>query len=337
MNIGSTGGNPGRTEALVRDETQPETDLEKMQSTTMTEMVITGIAPVPEKGGLVIRFFKKTGSIFRGIPIIPAVILPIFLFIGVFGSYMTPHDSTQIAIQYSLSPPFWQEGGSTQFLLGTDRLGRDILSRLMVGAGISLQIAFVVVFIDGGLGAIIGLLSGYIGGWVDSVLMRITDMMLSLPYLLMAIVLAAILGASKWNIILVLIIIGWSRYARVLRSEVLRIKEGDFVRLAKVNGAGALRIMLRHIFPNIVNTLVILATLQLGGIIIVEATLSFVGVGVPPPDPAWGSMLADGRDFISQAWWLCVWPGLAILLVVLSCNLLGDWLRIRLDPKFRQL
>ena len=307
MNIGSTSGNLSRAEA-----------------------------PVREKDDLVIRCFKKIRSILRGIPFIPAVILPFFIIIGLFGSYIAPHESTQIAIQHILTPPFWQEGGSTRFLLGTDNLGRDILSRIMVGAGISLQVGFVVVFIAGGLGAIVALLSGYIGGRTDSILMRLTDMMLSLPYLVIAIVLASILQPSKYNIILILIIIGWSRYARVLRSEVLRIKEGDFVRLAKVNGCGNFRIMLRHIFPNIVNTLVILATLQLGAVIIVEATLSFIGVGVPPPHPAWGSMLADGRTYISQAWWLCVWPGLAILLVVLSCNLLGDWLRVRLDPKFRQ-
>ena len=334
MTSGPSGGNLGQANGLERDKLLPETDT---PLAAMTEEEIAARSPIQKKDAFIIRFFKKLGSIFRGIPIIPAIILPIFIFIGVFGSYLAPHDSTQIGIQYTLTPPFWQEGGSTQFILGTDNLGRDILSRLMVGAGISLQVGFVVVFIAGGLGAIIALLSGYFGGWVDTVLMRITDTMLSLPYLVIAIVMASVLHPSKYNIILILTIIGWSRYARVLRSEVLRIKEGDFVRLAKVNGAGSLRIMVRHIFPNIVNTLVILATLQLGAVIIVEATLSFLGVGVPPPFPAWGSMLADGRNFMTQAWWICVWPGIAILLVVLSCNLLGDWLRIRLDPKFRQI
>lgn len=334
MNSGPTGGNLGQADALERDKLLPKTDT---PLAAMTEEEIAARSPIREKDAFIIRFFKKINSILRGIPIIPAVILPFFIFIGLFGSYITPHDSTQIAIQYTLTPPFWQEGGSTQFLLGSDNLGRDILSRIMVGAGVSLQVGFVVVFFAGGLGSIIALLSGYLGGWVDTILMRITDTMLSLPYLVIAIVLGSVLRPSKYNIILILAIIGWSRYARVLRSEVLRIKEGDFVRLAKVNGAGSLRIMVRHIFPNIVNTLVILATLQLGAVIIVEATLSFIGVGVPPPAPAWGSMLADGRSYISQAWWLCVWPGIAILLVVLSCNLLGDWLRIRLDPKFRQL
>ncbi len=284
-----------------------------------------------------VKSIQKIRSIVKGVPIIPAIVLPLFIFAGLFGPFITPHDPNQIALQYTLSPPFWQKGGSVKFLLGTDELGRDIFSRIIEGAGISLQVGFVVVFIAGGIGAIVALVSGYVGGRVDALLSRLTDIMLSLPYLLMAIVLAAVLQPSKYNIILVLAIMGWSRYARVLRSEVLRIKEGDFIRLAKVNGCGSLRIMLRHILPNIINTLVILATLQLGGVIIAEAALSFIGVGIPPPQPAWGSMLAGGRNFIAQAWWMCVWPGVAILLVVLSCNLLGDWLRVRLDPKFRQM
>jgi peptide/nickel transport system permease protein len=288
-------------------------------------------------GVLVRRAMQKTRSGLRGVPIIPAIVLPLFVFMGLFGTFIMPHDPNQIDLMYAINPPFWQEKGTTGFLLGTDHLGRDIMSRILGGAGISLQVGFVVVFIAGGIGAIIALVSGYVGGKTDAVLMRLTDMMLSLPYLLMAIVLAAVLQPSKYNIILVLAVMGWSRYARVLRSEVLRIKEGDFIRLAKVNGCGNLRIMLRHIFPNIVNTLVILATLQLGGVIIAEAALSFIGVGIPPPHPAWGSMLAEGRQYIARAWWMCVWPGVAILLVVLSCNLLGDWLRVRLDPKFRQM
>ncbi len=193
------------------------------------------------------------------------------------------------------------------------------------------------VFFAGAIGTVMALLSGYLGGWVDIILMRITDIKMSLPYLLIAIVLAGVLGPSKNNIIIILTIIGWAGYARVIRSEVLRIKEGDFIRLARVAGASKTRIMLVHIFPNTVNTLIILATLQLGGVILTESSLSFLGIGVPPPDPAWGSMLAGGRSFMTSARWLAVWPGLAILFVVLASNLLGDWLRDRLDPKFRQV
>jgi peptide/nickel transport system permease protein len=167
--------------------------------------------------------------------------------------------------------------------------------------------------------------------------MRLTDIMMSMPYLMIAIVLSAILGPSKSNVILILSIVGWAPYARILRSEVLRIREMDYVSLAIVCGSTKIRIMLKHILPNIVNTLIVLATLQLGIVIIAESSLSFLGVGVPPPDPAWGLMVAEGKNFISTAWWLSTWPGLAILFVVLSSNLLGDWLRVRLDPKFQHI
>jgi len=279
----------------------------------------------------------KMRRVIRGIPWIPVAILLLFLICGIFGSYIEPHDPMKTNLSAAKSPPFWHKGGSTKYFLGTDGFGRDILSRIIRGAGISLQVGFAVVVFAGALGTVIALLSGYLGGWVDAVLMRITDMFLSMPYLMIAIALAAVLGPSKNNIILIMAILGWAGYARVLRGEVLRIKESDFIKLAIVARAGKARIMLRHIFPNIVNTLVVLATLQLGIVIIMESSLSFLGLGVPPPEPAWGSMVADGRVMMFSAWWISTWPGIAILLVVLSCNLLGDWLRVRMDPKFRQL
>ena len=273
----------------------------------------------------------------RGIPWTPVAILLLFLVCGIFGNFITPHDPMKTNLGAAKAPPFWQQGGSTKYLLGTDAFGRDILSRIIRGAGISLQVGFAVVIFAGALGAVIALLTGYLGGWVDAVLMRITDMFLSMPYLMIAIALAAVLGPSKNNIILIMALLGWAGYARVLRGEVLRIKGADFIKLAIVARAGNVRIMLRHIFPNIVNTLVVLATLQLGIVIIMESSLSFLGLGVPPPEPAWGSMVADGRVLMFSSWWVSTWPGIAILLVVLSCNLLGDWLRVRMDPKFRQL
>jgi len=248
-----------------------------------------------------------------------------------------PHDPTEMDLMAAEKPPFWSPEGSTSFLLGADDLGRDILSRLIGGAGVSLQVSLVVICLAGALGSTIALLSGFIGGKMDAALMMLTDIFMSMPYLLIAIVLAAVLGPSKNNIILILAILGWAGYARILRSEVLRIKEMDFVSLAKVAGCSKLRIMIKEIFPNVVNTLIIMATLQVGNVIIAESSISFLGLGVPPPEPAWGSMVADGRDFLTSAWWICFWPGLAILLTVLSCNLLGDWLRLRLDPKFRQI
>ncbi len=273
----------------------------------------------------------------KDLPLLPSIVLLVFLFVGIFGGYLTPHDPNDGKFEYSLTPPFWQDRGMVTYPLGTDELGRDILSRLLNGATVSLQVGLVVVFLAGFVGSTVALLSGYLGGWVDGLLMRITDTVMSIPSLMIAIVLAAVIGPSKTSIVLILAAVGWTQYARVLRGEVLRIRGREFVSLAVVAGCSKTRIMVWHIFPNMVNTLVILATLQLGTVIISESILSFLGVGVPPPNPAWGLMIAEGRSYISTAWWLCTWPGLAILLVVLSCNLLGDWLRVRLDPKFRQL
>jgi len=261
----------------------------------------------------------------------------VFVFIGIFGGFFMPHDPTDADLMASEKPPFWMEGGSVSHFLGADEMGRDILSRLIEGTGISLQVSLTVILLAASMGTTVALLSGFVGGKVDSVLMMITDIFMSLPYLLIAIVLAAVLGPSKNNIILILAILGWAGYARILRSEVLRIKDMDFINLAKVAGCSKFRIMTREIFPNIVNTLIIMSTLQVGAVIIAESSISYLGLGVPPPEPAWGTMVADGRDFITSSWWMCLWPGLAILFTVLSCNLLGDWLRLRLDPKFRQI
>jgi peptide/nickel transport system permease protein len=264
-------------------------------------------------------------------------ILFAFVVAGIFGAALAPHDPAEANFEDALKPPFWMEGGKLTYPLGTDNLGRDVLSRLLVGTRVTLEVGLLVVVFASLVGSAVALLSGYLGGWVDTLLMRFTDIMMSMPYLMIAIVLAAVLGPSKGNIILILTITGWAGYARVLRGEVLRIKQGEFVSLAIISGCSKTSIMLRHIFPNTVNTLVVLGTLQLGVVIIAEASLSFLGVGVPPPNPAWGSMIAEGRSFVASAWWLSTWPGLAMLVVVLTCNLFGDWLRVRLDPKFRQI
>jgi len=280
---------------------------------------------------------RKLMAMFRELPVFSSVVLLVFLLIGLFGNMIAPYDPTMADFEYTLAPPFWQEGGTIKHPLGTDQFGRDILSRMICGTRISLEVGIITVALGGLIGTLVAILAGYLGGWVDIILMRLTDTMLSLPYLMIAITFAAILGPSKNNIIIVLAVVGWARYARVLRGEVLSLRESNFVSLAIISGVSKAKIMLVHIFPNIINTLIILATLQLGMVIIAEAALSFLGVGVPPPNPAWGLMIAEGRDYIASAWWLCAWPGLAIMLVVLSFNLFGDWLRVRLDPKFRQL
>ncbi len=279
------------------------------------------------------RFWKSVGQA----PKIPTGILAVFLICGLFGKFIAPHDPTATSFRLALTPPAWMEGGQWSYPLGTDHLGRDILSRIIVGAGVSLEVGIMVVLFSGLIGALVATLGGYLGGKVDTLFMRLVDMVLSMPFLILAVTLAAIIGASKYNLIIILAGVAWAWYARVLRAEVLKLREQDFVRLAVVAGCSKARIMVRHIFPNIVNSLVVLATLNLGVVIIAEASLSFLGLGIPPPAPTWGGMINEGRNYIGQAWWLSLWPGIAILLVVLSFNLLGDWLRVKLDPKFRQL
>jgi len=267
----------------------------------------------------------------RRMPIFSVLFLVIFLICGIFGSSLAPLDPTDGDLSRSLIPPFQDRN----YPLGTDHLGRDILSRIICGARISMIVCIMVIFFAGSIGTVLALLSGYIGGKVDIIIMRIVDTMLSIPYMMIAIALAAILRPSLFNIIILLSILGWTGYARVIRGEVLRIKDSDFVKLAKIDGCSKTRILIHHIFPNIVNTLVILATLQVGAVIIIESSLSFLGLGVPPPAPSWGGMLADSRSYISN-WWLSTFPGLTIMATVLSCNLLGEWLRLQMDPQFRQ-
>jgi peptide/nickel transport system permease protein len=271
-------------------------------------------------------------------PVIPVVILVGIALIAVFANQLAPHNPEVGALTARFKPPFWLKGGSTEFLLGTDQLGRDVLSRLIFGARVSMVVGFTAVIFAGVVGTSLGIISGYLGGWVDQVIMRLTDTWLALPALTFAIFLAAIVGPSMWNIVIILGITYWTRYARVIRGEVLSLKEREFVRLAIVAGCSKATIMWRHILPNIINSAVVLGTLMVGVVIITEATLSFLGVGVPPPEPAWGLMLADGKQGLMVGyWWLTVFPGACIVLMVLSANVLGDWLRIKLDPQLRQL
>jgi peptide/nickel transport system permease protein len=274
----------------------------------------------------------------EGWPWVPIVILATLALLAIFADVIAPHNPEIGSLSQRFRPPAWVAGGSTEHLLGTDHIGRDVLSRLIFGARVSMIVGFTAVIIAGVLGSTLGILSGYMGGWVDQVIMRITDTWLALPGLTFAIFLAAIVGPSEWNIVIILGAVYWTRYARVIRSEVLSLKERDFVRLAIVAGCSKWTIMRRHLLPNVLNTAIVLATLMLGVVIVTEAALSFLGVGVPPPKPAWGLMLADGKKgLMAGYWWLTVFPGLCIVLMVLAANLLGDWLRVKLDPQLRQL
>lgn len=222
-------------------------------------------------------------------------------------------------------------------ILGTDAMGRDMLSRIIVGTRVSFVVAVLALTLGGAVGTILGIISGYYGGKIDSLLMRTADATLAFPIILLAMLLAIILGPSLQNVVISLGIVLWARYARVIRGEVLSIKESDFVSLARVAGASGLRIMFNHLFPNIRSTLLVMLTLQVGWVIIVEASLSFIGAGIPGPDPVWGSMIAKGRDYIAIAWWIPAFPGVAVAIVCLSFNMLGDWLREALDPRMRQV
>lgn len=274
----------------------------------------------------------------EGFPTIPTAILVTVALVAIFADVLVPHNPEVGTLGDRFRPPAWQAGGSQTYLLGTDHLGRDILSRLIFGARVSMIVGFAAVIVAGFIGTVLGIISGYHGRWVDQVIMRITDTWLALPVLTFAIFLAVVLGPSEFNIIIILGAVFWTRYARVIRGEVLSVKERDFVRLAVVAGCTKWTIMRRHILPNVINTAIVLATLQLGVVIITEAALSFLGVGVPPPKPAWGLMLADGKKgMMAGYWWLTVLPGSCIMLMVLSANLLGDWLRVKLDPQLRQL
>ena len=273
-----------------------------------------------------------------GFPLIPALILAGTAFVAIFANLLAPHDPEVGTLGARFKPPFWQTGGTTEYLLGTDHLGRDILSRLLFGARVSMVVGFTAVIVAGTIGTTLGIVSGFLGKWVDQVIMRVTDTWLALPALTFAIFLAAIVGPSAMNIVIILGAVYWTRYARVIRGEVLTLKEREFVRLGIVAGCTKWTIMRRHILPNVLNTAIVLGTLQLGVVIVTEASLSFLGVGVPPPQPAWGLMLADGKKgLMAGYWWLTVLPGCCIMFMVLSANLLGDWLRVKLDPQLRQL
>lgn len=282
--------------------------------------------------------WQRAAAQARGLPIFPSLILFVLVFAAVFANLVAPYDPTAGGLDQRLNPPFWMEGGSTKHILGTDLMGRDVLSRLIFGARVSLVVGFMAVMVAGTIGVLAGILSGYFGGWLDQVIMRLTDAWLAFPPVVFAIFLAVVLGPGAQNIIIILGLVFWTRYARVIRGEVLSLKERDFVRLARVAGASHRRIILKHILPNVMNTATVLASLMLGVVIIAEASLSFLGVGVPPPQPAWGLMLSEARvTLLAGMWWLTVFPGVAIMLVVLSVNLFGDWLRVKLDPQLRQL
>lgn len=273
----------------------------------------------------------------RESPVAVAILLlPVFVF-GIFGPIITPHDPLKVNTKQALQPPSIMIGEGWTNVLGTDYLGRDVASRIIVGARATLLVSVIGVILAGFIGVLLGLMAGYFGGWVDTAIMRVVDIQMSIPAILLALLLSASLGPGLITVMVVITIVFWTQYARVIRGETLSLMQRDFVVMARLLGCSPQRVLLRHLFPHIRDTAVVVATLQLGIAVMLEAALSFLGLGVQPPAIAWGKMIAEARVYLESAWWLPFFPGLMIMLTVMGANLSGDWLRDKSDPKLRQV
>jgi peptide/nickel transport system permease protein len=280
---------------------------------------------------------RRTSILQQWTFVFPVAVLLLMVIMAIFAPLLAPYNPEVGILKDRLMPPFFVEGGSTTHLLGTDLIGRDILSRVIYGARISLSVAVLVIVITAGIGTALGIAAGYLGGRTDAFLMRVTDISLSFPAILIALLFAATIGPGYWTVVIAISLLGWAPFARLIRGEALKLREADFVAQARIIGASPARIMVRHIFPNIINPLIIMATLSVGIVILTEAILSYLGAGIPPPAPSWGNMVNDGRSLTDTAWWIATFPGIAIGLVVLAGNFLGDWIRDKLDPRLRQI
>ena len=254
---------------------------------------------------------------------------------AVFAPQIAPWDPARQMLMKRLRPPMWEARGLREHPLGTDHLGRDILSRILYGGRISLGVGLSAVSLSCLIGVTLGLLAGFHGGRTDAFIMRVVDVFLAIPYILLAMGVVFALGPSLLNVILVMAVTRWVQFARIVRADVLSIREREFVSGARARGSRSLRLLLRHVLPNALTPIIVVATLELAFMIIYESALSFLGLGVQPPTPTWGWMLSDGRNYVATAWWLATFPGLAIMLTVLAVNLLGDWLRDTLDPRLK--
>lgn len=282
-------------------------------------------------------FRLKLWRFFRTWPIIPGLIIALLFSLAIFAPLIANQDPKHGDLFVRNVPPMWSDGGSGDHILGTDPQGRDIWSRIVYGSQISLLVAGIVLSLGAVGGTVIGLVAGYYGGNVDEFLMRFVDLTFAVPFILVALVVVIVMGQSLSVIILLLIAFSWGQFARQVRGEALVIRERDYVLQARISGASGPYVLYRHILPGVINTVLVIASLRVGSLILAEAILSYLGVGVPPPTPAWGAMVSEGRDYISSAWWITFFPGVAIFLTVLGFNFLGDWMRDRFDPRLRQL
>ncbi|WP_019536323.1 ABC transporter permease subunit [Paenibacillus ginsengihumi] len=263
------------------------------------------------------------------------LLLVIIILMSVAAPLIAPHDPAKANMAGKLLPPAWEAGGNADHLLGTDGLGRDIWSRIIYGSRISLIVGFCSVVISGFIGIALGLLAGYYGRWIDAAIMRVVDAFLAIPTILFMMLFMLVLGEGVGTLIFVIGITGWVSYARMIRSEVLSVRERNYVQAAKVIGTGDFRVMRTHILPNVLSSFIVLSTLSVGRVIISEAALSFLGLGIQPPEVSWGGMLSDGRQYLATSWWVATFPGLVITITVLAIIFVGDWLRDWLDPKLK--
>lgn len=306
-----------------------------------SEKPLAPTAPAGDAAPIHRAFAKRTGpgkwwAEFRRWPVLPVAIVILLVVTAVFAPLLAPADPTKGTLRDRNLPPAWFAEGTSDHLLGSDPLGRDLLSRIIYGSRISLMVASIVLTFGAVGGTLLGLISGWLGGQVDEIAMRFVDFTYATPFILVALVVVIVLGQSLAVIIVLLVIFSWNSFARQVRGETLKLKTEAYVDMARIAGASTPHILWRHLLPGVVNTVLVLVSLRVGSLILTESVLSFLGVGVPPPTPAWGLMVADGRDYIDTAWWVTVFPGAAILLTVLAFNFLGDWLRDHFDPRLRQ-
>ena len=293
----------------------------------------TGAVFAPRRPGGI----AKTLGFLRRWPVFSLAVVVMLAILGAFAPIIAPHDPLKSVLSERNLPPGWLEGGRWVYPLGKDPIGRDVLSRLVIGARISLMVITVAIVSGTVIGTSLGLIAGYFGGMIDEVIMRAMDMWFGIPFILVALLVAITLGPSLVVMMGLLAAAAFGGFVRQIRAEVLSLKERDYVALARVAGASPLRILVQHILPGVMNTVIVIATLSTGGLILAEAFLSFLGAGVPPPTPTWGAMVADGRAYLRDAWWITVFPGILILMTVLALNFIGDWLRDYLDPRLRQI
>jgi peptide/nickel transport system permease protein len=273
-------------------------------------------------------FRSKTGTM--GFVIVTCVFI-----VAIFAAQIAPYDPADTNPATMFKPPFWMDGGTSAHLLGTDNLGRDILSRIIYGSQVSLLVGLLSVFVAGLIGVALGLIAGYYGGFLDNLIMRTVDAFVAIPSILLILVFIAALGPGLFTLIFVIGVTNWIKYARLIRGEVLSIKEREFIKSARSIGVNNTKIILRHVLPNVYSTFIVISTLSVGTTIILEASLSFLGLGIQPPTVSWGGMLSDGRDYVASSWWVATFPGIAITISVLGIIFLGDWLRDVLDPRLQ--